>query len=97
MTIMVEPKAIAEVRDQMLQAIKDVDGYLDQLEGVVSAQIAVGWEGAAKEQYLHSRQAWESILADLMVTLSGSARALEEAAAGLLATDAANASYFPGA
>ena len=32
MTIMVEPKAIAEVRDQMLQAIKDVDGYLDQLE-----------------------------------------------------------------
>ena len=97
MTIKVEPKAIAEVRDQMLQAVRDVDGYLDQLEGVVAAQVAVGWEGAAKEQYLRSRQAWESILGELMTKLSGSARALEDAASGLLATDTANAAHFPGA
>lgn len=97
MTIRVDPKAIAAVKDEMIQAIKDVDGYLDTLEGVVIAQINHGWEGAAKNQFFISRGNWEKLLADMMIKLGGNAQALEDAATGLMATDANNATYFPGA
>ncbi len=91
--LLVDHGALDQAAQDLLAAVRDIDGRINQLEDELRP-LQSDWTGRAKDQYDISKQRWDAAICEMLQLLGRTSTSVTQSNADYLAADQRGASSF---